>query len=379
MKKIGIVSIWPLSDQSFAGTEKFVLRLARALSSEGHKVECYSPSKDLKYREFPNIHIEVLEMNSVDEVLLKEAMEKKGVKSVVRDISESLNELIKHDENEYWILNSPFFSMVNNQYRTIMVLHDNPDELSNYFGQENGKKLLEVLSNNYTHPIAVPSNHYQKVYSELLNKKISVISHALDPAFLKMTKIIQSKNRPNLEDVVKNVIFLPARLEPKQKGQDIAIKAISRLSNKNNIILKFSGHDPTYIKNQRYLESLAVDLGITLEIQNYSDKEVVEEMMSSSLILLPSRYESFGYSAQETLSLGKTVILSDIPTYVEISENAPNAVLFRSGDDRDLSKKIEKCLLEKIDIKPDTNWFERYSPENWANKYLDLFNSIINE
>lgn len=373
MKKIGIVSIWPLSEQSFAGTEKFVLRLARALGSEGHKVSCYSPSKDLKYREFPNIHIEIPELNSVDEVLLKEAMEKIGVESVVRDISESLNELLEHDDNEYWILNSPFFSLVNNQYRSIMVLHDNPNELSNYFGQENGKKLLEVLGNNYTQPIAVPSNHYQKVYSDLLNEKISVIPHALDPVFLKLTKMIKAEKRPSLEDEVRKIIFLPARLEPKQKGQDAAIRAISKLINKNNVILKFSGLDPTYIENQRYLESLAEDLGITLEIHNYSDKEVVEEMMSSSLILLPSRYESFGYSAQETLSLGKTVILSDIPTYVEISDNAPNAVLFRSGDDQDLSQKIEKCLLEKIDQKPNAEWFERYSPDNWANKYLELF------
>ena len=120
MKKIGIVSIWPLNSSAFAGTEKFVLRLARAFKRDGHTVTCYSPSSDSNYREFRNIFLDIPGFNTVDEVLLKASMEKYGVAKVVKNVSESLNRLIKDSDNDFWVLNSPFFSMVQSSSKIII-------------------------------------------------------------------------------------------------------------------------------------------------------------------------------------------------------------------------------------------------------------------
>ena len=368
-KKIGIASIWPLDETSFAGTEIFVYRLGKSLIEAGYSVECISPATTNNYKGISHIPL-TISISNVNEKSIKKQFTKEGVAGTIQLFSDSLTESIRRAGNyDFIILNSPLFSRYKGLPPCMMILHDNPNELINYFGNKNSELVLDILKEAIDYPVVTPSNHYKEYYSNILNVKVDHIPHALEPTFISGDIVERvNKYKCNNQEIS---ILIPSRLEPNQKGQDMAISAISKLSEstKSTIHLKLSGLDPIYNDNRDRLIEEAVKTGISIEVCKYLN--IINEMIIADIILLPSRYESFGYAAQEGISLGKQVVLSNIPTYIEIAEDAPNAHLFESNSVSSLTNILSQVLESKPTlVYPPSNWYDRYSVENWLAKYI---------
>ena len=94
----------------------------------------------------------------------------------------------------------------------------------------------------------------------------------------------------------------------------------------------------------------------------------------ADVCVLPSKSESFGYSALESLSLGIFTILNDIPTFNEIAKGNDNNYIFKNC----VKKKKNKLLYvinnyDEFKRKlPNERWQEQYNMERFENAYINV-------
>ena len=365
MKKVGIVSVWPLTDKSFAGTEKFVSRIAFGFALEGCEVHCFSPSRVKRYH--GHIHHSLDLRISLDERFLREFAQKFGVDKLIKHFSTTLRKALVKNPVDFLIINSPVFLPSELQQRSILVIHDSPEQLKIYFGANKFVELVGLIRNAKYNAIVAPSMSSARAYRELFMRNVLCVPHSLNPK--EMSMVNKQFAQVTKMGVVK--ILIPSRLEPMQKGQDLAVKALGKLvgNMKLKFILEMPGIDKTYLENKQMLESLAKYYKVPVKIKNFPN--ILREIKSSDLILLPSRFETFGYSALESLALGKKVILSDIPSYIEISKGAANAFLFKKGSVENLYTTIKRHIKD-VDKNPSKIWYKRYDFNKWIKKYIEL-------
>ena len=132
----------------------------------------------------------------------------------------------------------------------------------------------------------------------------------------------------------------------------------------------FTGLDKQYIKFVDELKEKSEKNNLDIKILRFD--EMAEVYKIADFTVLPSRSESFGYSALESLSLGIPTILNDIPTFKEMGENSINCVFF-DNTFLDLKEKIERMIKKTMKrVVQSENWNKQYSPKTFANNYMKL-------
>ena len=94
----------------------------------------------------------------------------------------------------------------------------------------------------------------------------------------------------------------------------------------------------------------------------------------ADVCVLPSKSESFGYSALESLSLGIFTILNDIPTFNEIAKGNDNNYIFKNGIE-ELKNKLLYVINNYDEFKrklPNKRWQEQYNMERFENAYINV-------
>lgn len=130
-------------------------------------------------------------------------------------------------------------------------------------------------------------------------------------------------------------ILLPGRLVP-EKGHRDLLDALRdpRLANLA-LTLTFAGHG----KLQTTLQDLAVDLPFPLEITgNLEHEAFLSVMAGADIVVVPSRFEGFGLTALEAMSLSKPVIASTAGGLPEVLGETGR--LFAAGDVRGIADAI---------------------------------------
>ncbi len=101
-----------------------------------------------------------------------------------------------------------------------------------------------------------------------------------------------------------------------------------------------------------------------------SDQDLQTYYQKARLLVQPSLYEGFGMPPLEALSLGTSVIISDIPVFKEIYDGFP-VTFFKSQDSSDLAQKI----LENFDKPAPKSIPQKYSFKNTADIIFNTFRS----
>jgi len=107
-------------------------------------------------------------------------------------------------------------------------------------------------------------------------------------------------------------------------------------------------------------------------------EDVLLLMRQSVCVLNPSLFEGWGISVDEARSVGKQVLLSDIPAHRE--QNVPRAVFFRADDHEDLACKLGK-IWEETPPGPDSE-LEEEARRDLARRiraHAESFISIVRE
>lgn len=125
-----------------------------------------------------------------------------------------------------------------------------------------------------------------------------------------------------------------------RKGPDTLVRALPKIKAEiPDVMLRLNGHDTSDSRRPSFaahLRGLAADLEVSANVDVNerwgSHQTVLDEMAASSVCVMPSRWESFGYVAAEASALGRPVVASDIPALAEVVDAGRTGLLVGPED-----------------------------------------------
>lgn len=175
-----------------------------------------------------------------------------------------------------------------------------------------------------------------------------------------------------------------ARLFPKQKGQDILIKALSICLSRNlDVRCDFVGNPPDGDrKTMESLQELAATERVSNRIRFLCNRTDVQTLLQDAdIFVLPSRYEGFGLALLEAMAVGLPVIAADIDGPAELLADGSNGIKFKVGSAEDLADKITD-LAARPDIaarlaKSAQRFVTKLDIARMRDQYLAIYGEMI--
>lgn len=376
MNKIAIINPWNINENSIGGTERFVLDLANSLSKNNYAIDVYMLSGESYIKDNVSyISLDLFDGATADEYMIVEKFGDFSSDKAYDNIAKMIENKIDVSQYKFLQLNSHFFLKCWETKKRIFTLHSNYDEFKVLWNDEEFDTMLEMMkaTNDDKTTFVCPSVYYTKQWNKIVENVIC-IPHALNYNRLVCSnpkKELISKY--NILDEKINIL-LPSRLEPVQKQPQLVLDACSLLTRKEKEKLRiiFTGIDEQYKINIKSLDEFSRINNITSSFIQFD--HIKEGYQLADIVILPSKSESFGYSAIEALSLGIKTILSDIPTFNEISKGVEHCIIFGNSAE-ELSNTISKCL-DYNDYQrtiPSVDWINNYSLDKFAERYVEIY------
>ncbi len=194
------------------------------------------------------------------------------------------------------------------------------------------------------------------------SKRIHVIPNGLDLEVFKKNDLLERENFK---------IVTVASADIPLKGLDTTLKAISL------ILDKYPKTKLSVIGNPRengHTERLIRQLNLTNYVSfktNLSKEEVAYEYQSSSLAIISSLYEGFGFPAAEAMACGTPIISSNSSALPEIVQDFGQ--LYEPGNSDALKEHIENFYLNRSSFNNLAQEGSLYANEtfNWEKIALD--------
>ena len=125
------------------------------------------------------------------------------------------------------------------------------------------------------------------------------------------------------------------------------------------------------------------------EIVNFlgftSRNDLSKIYINSDIIIIPSKYESFGLVAIEAMAAESCIIALDMSGLAEVIENNKDGILIKN--DLDSSKTFSECILKLLDNKDQIEMFKKNARTSFLKKYdtkimceeiSNFYNKIVN-
>lgn len=226
--------------------------------------------------------------------------------------------------------------------------------------------------NNSESKIVYISNAIKNFYEENINSELgTLIYDGVSEEFLENKKYVKKKE----------ITFLLVGTLEKNKGQEVAVKAVRELNNRGirNFKLLLAGGDPTGYSE--YLLDLVKNFNIS-ELVEYigfvSDMKKLRKSVDVELMCAPS--EAFGLVTIEAMLAGNLVIGSDSGATSELIKNGVNGFLYELNNESDLADKMENIINNSNLLKSMGNNAKEYALNNFSSKkYSDEINKLYNE
>ena len=372
------VSLWPIDRKSIGGTEKYIICLSSALKELSIDNEVLMLSgKETTINKVHYIPLSLSSIKKLDEYSIKKIFFNKFNIKALQEFAKKIESDFDFSKYDIIHFNSLLFYFCAFNKKRIFTIHINQIGFEQNWGKNSFGIISKIIRNDKDSKTAfiVPSKYYADDYRKKFAKKIAIIPHSLPESFSKE----KMAGRKQDEDKCYLNILVPSRLEIKQKGQDLLLESLSIIKNKlPKYKLILAGIDRQYKPNVMILKKVAKKLGIDLVFQKLRMEEMKNAYDRADLIVLPSRYESFGYAALESLTLGKKTVLSDIPTHKEIALG--NKYAFMEGNNPILlGKAILKAINSNYRGQIDKRWIKRYSNNHWISKNIKFYKSCISK
>jgi glycosyltransferase involved in cell wall biosynthesis len=231
------------------------------------------------------------------------------------------------------------------------------------------KKVAPLLKN-----ILTPSNNSKKDISKEFHVKpenISVIHNAVDSNIF--------RPYPEIKNLPQRLITIASADVP-LKGLDFSLYALADLSKEFQDIellvigtLRKGGHTDRLIKKLNLNERVTFKTGITKD-------EIAQEYAKSSVAIVSSLYEGFGYPVAEAMSCSIPLIATDVASIPEITDNF--AILIPPKDSDAIRDSIRKILLEpdlynKVAAKGRLHIKNKFNWQTIGKQYEELMNKVI--
>lgn len=160
----------------------------------------------------------------------------------------------------------------------------------------------------------------------------------------------------------------------KSKDHETVIKSLQHIDQSINLILVGEGETLEHCKN------LVSKLKLNNRISFLGSRTDIPQLIANSYIgIQSSHWEGFGLTAVEIMASNKPIIASDVNGLKQVVDGA--GLLFKCGNEIELAKHINSLLEDKeyYDLITHKCFLrsQKYSIENMANKYYELYKEIL--
>ena len=193
-------------------------------------------------------------------------------------------------------------------------------------------------------------------------ERIHVIPNGLDLEVFKKNDVLERENFK---------IVTVASADVPLKGLDTTLKAISLILDKYpNTKLSVVGNPRENGHTERLIRQLNLTNHVSFKT-NLSKEEVAYEYQSSSLAVISSLYEGFGFPAAEAMACGTPIISSNSSALPEIVQDFGQ--LYEPGNPDALKECIENFYLNRLSFNNLAQEGSLYANEtfNWEKIALD--------
>lgn len=242
--------------------------------------------------------------------------------------------------------------------------------------------ISKYLKYRWADKIVVVSKDVAKLLKEknFYPEKLEVIESGIDLSRFKPVSDYREEYRKKLGIKENEKVFINvANFQPWRKGQDILLKAFKNLDCKNCKLLlvghKTDSEEALKMIKDFNLQDKVIGLGFRNDVEKLHQ--------ASDFFVLASNSEGIAGALLQAMASGKVVLSTLAGGIGEYLKDNENGFTCNVGDDKCLTKKMEKMLnLSKEEYKRlSTNAIEtakRYSIEETAKKWKNLIEKITN-
>ena len=223
---------------------------------------------------------------------------------------------------------------------------------------------------------------FTRAISYFCQSQLMMFSECDDPTPFKIVhcglSIANYRYRAPREAVT--TLFCAARLSP-EKGIAFLIRALKGLIDEGNTIeLRLAGDGPS----REQLEILSNDLGVAANVKFLgflSEDEIIGELETADLFVLPSFIEGVPVSAMEAMAIGVPVVVTNIAGTGELIEGGQTGVLVPPSDTQALidailrlirdyqfrlqaAERARQKVVDEFDVDKETAKLSKYFQEN---------------
>jgi len=372
--KVAFLSGYPFEEYRY-GVSEHIFQLSRALGLSPEVDSCHVISmydKTRSWMEYPKVWSHTIKKEIYHYLFPWSASTE--IDRLVHEINPDLIHLHCATLPYTWAAQK-----LSKQFPVVVTIHSDVAEEALYkpFKSKLWDKTITIPLMNRAvknlDTVIVPSQEMKRRISRLQNNRIYVIPNGTN---------IKAHFDNNLMDHEGfSYILFMGRL-CKEKGLDVLIRALPKIIQivgPTLLIVAGSGNDQKNLVDLVKEEKLE-DLVRFLGFLSGEKKEAI--LQRSSLVVVPSRYESFGIILLEAMAYGKPVVASRIGGIPEIVRDRETGLLFEVGDVTGLADRIIE-LIEKPDLRKKIGdagrkLAERYSWSVIADQTIALYQDCIN-
>ena len=388
------------------GSEKYYFELAKLLKENGHEICFFSTfnKNNIKTND-KTYFVDEIDMNNGSKLNALNIIYSFKNKKIIKKVLEEFKPDIVHINNFQRQLSASIIDAIKEKNIPIVfTAHDLQAICPSITMLDNNKQICEkCFRGKYYNCIknkcnknsrlksiigAIEGYYYRK--SNIYTKKIDVI---ITPSHFYKTMLIKDGINENKIKVLHNFIDINnkeyknnlgnyalyiGRLS-KEKGILNLIEAFSKL---NKGILHIAGIGDEYDNIKNYIENQKLEKRIKL--LGYLNKdEIAKEIIGCKFVVVPSIwYENCPYSILETLSLGKTIIGSNIGGISELIEDKKTGLLYEPNNIEDLKEKIklffeDDNLVDKLSDKAKKYAEKNFSKQEYYKNLNKIYNNLL--
>jgi D-inositol-3-phosphate glycosyltransferase len=146
------------------------------------------------------------------------------------------------------------------------------------------------------------------------------------------------------------IVLYVGRLSP-SKGADLLLKAMSFLKRRCGVRLVIIGGDDDQTPESQNLQRLSRELGIhdaVVFVGRVEHEKLPPYYSAADVVVVPSRYETFGLVALEALASGTPVVATPVGAMESIIQQGRSGEVVANGSPESLAAGIERFLAKRL-------------------------------
>lgn len=317
------------------GAETYILKLAKALSTKGHRVIIAANGGEFVSRVPAYVEFHEIMLEGKNPLQLS-----RSIRPLVTLIKQGNINLIHTNAVVPMLLIRLALAISKLNIPVVATVHKIWEKETRVVTRVLAGLIYSILKISADHVITLNSLSYNKLRNaKPSTAKIALIYNGIE-ANNHLPKF-DAKNKKQINRAVKQIIYAGRLVE--QKRVDLMLLSLEHVRRQTSIKCLIVGDGP--LRSDLEALSLKLDLGRIVQFLGYQ-KDVAEILRNSDLFIVTSQWEGISFSMLEALQHGLPIVGFDSAGIKDVVEHGKNGLLVPFGQTVALAQAIETVLTD---------------------------------